>query len=157
MLPKRWITVSAIKAALVLTLLAFAASTLSAADDVDGYLHHHVNFFAGLGVETKDGGESKDGFAIGGQYELQFHENWGVGGIVEFLGQDTIRDLVLAFPVAFHPGAGFRLFAGPGVEFLPKGEKFLFRVGGGFEIHLPGHWHVAPEFFVDLIESGSNN
>ena len=30
------------------------------------------------------------------------------------------------------------------------------RLGAGYEFHLRGHFSLAPEFFVDLIESGEN-
>ncbi len=137
-------------------MLVLAPISVSAADDDDGYPHHHVAFFAGLGVESKEGREDEPGFALGGQYQLRFHKNWGVGGIIEFMGQDTIRNLVLMFPVSIHPGGHWRLFTGPGVEFTPTKEKFAFRLGVGYEFHLGGHFSLAPEFFVDLIESGEN-
>ena len=141
---------------IVLLLLVLAPSAASAAGEEGNLPHHHLAVFAGLGVESKGGREDHNGFALGGEYELRFHKNWGVGGVVEFLGQDTIRNLVLMFPVSLHPGGAWRLMMGPGVEFTPKKEKFAFRLGVGYEFHLPGHWSLAPEFFVDLIETGEN-
>ncbi len=141
---------------ILLPLLVLAPSSLTAADDDNGYPHHHVAVFTGLGVESKKGREDERGFAVGGQYELIFHKNWGVGGLVEFLGQDTVRNLVLIFPVSIHPGGHWRLFFGPGAEFTPTKDKFAFRFGAGYEFHLGGHFSLAPELFVDLIESGEN-
>lgn len=141
---------------ILLPLLVLAPINRAAADDEDGYPHHHVAVFAGLGVESKEGHKDEEGFALGAQYALRFHKNWGVGGVVEFLGQDTVRNLVLMFPVSIHPVGHLRLFVGPGVEFTPTKEKFAFRLGAGYEFPLSGHFSLAPEFFVDLIESGEN-
>ena len=93
---------------ILLPLLVLAPSALSAADDEDGLPQHHVALFAGLGVESKEGHQDEEGFATGGQYELRFHKNWGVGGIVEFLGHDAVRNLVLILPVSIHPGGHWR-------------------------------------------------
>ena len=141
----RWI----LSLSLVMAFLVVAPA--SAAD-----LHHHLAFFAGLGVESKEGRKDEPGFAIGGEYELRFHEHWGVGGVFEALGQDTVRNILIVVPVSFHPGGHWRLIAGPGVEFTPKKDKFAFRLGVSYEIPLGGHWSLAPEFLVDLIEGGAN-
>ena len=58
--------------------MVLAPISASAADD-DGYPHHHVAFFAGLGVESKEGRDDAPGFALGGQYTMRFDQNWGVG------------------------------------------------------------------------------
>ncbi len=140
----------------VLLLLVLAPGAVLAAGEESDLPHHHLAFFAGLGVESKPGREDEPGFALGGEYELRFHKNWGVGGVVEFLGQDTVRNLVLMFPVSLHPGGAWRFMLGPGVEFTPSKDKFAVRLGVGYEFHLPSHWSLAPEFFVDLIETGEN-
>ena len=75
---------------------------------------------------------------------------------MEFLGQETVRNVVLMFPVSIHPGGHWRIMVGPGVEFTPKKDKFAVRLGAGYEFELGGHWTLAPEVFVDLIESGEN-
>ena len=78
-----------------------------------------------------------------------------LGPITHHLGQDTIRNVLVVAPLSFHPGRSWRLVAGPGVEFTSEKDKFAFRLGGGYEFQLAGSWTLAPEVFVDLIESGS--
>lgn len=117
--------------------------------------YHHLALFLGMGFETKEGHEDEEGFAIGLEYEYRFHESWGFGGVIEGLGQGAVRNVVLAAPVSFHPGGAWRLFTGPGVEFTPKKDKFLLRLGAGYEFDLGGHWSLAPEVLVDLIETGA--
>jgi hypothetical protein len=89
--------------------------------------HHHLALVLGLGAETKRDRPDEKGFAIGLEYELRFHEHWGIGAVFEGLGQDTVRDLVVVVPVSLHPIGHWRVFAGPGVEFTSKKEKLLLR------------------------------
>jgi len=118
--------------------------------------HHHAAVFIGAGTDTKrDGHEREVGIALGGEYEFRFHEKWGIGGVLEGLGEDTLRDVVIAVPVSFHPAAGWRLFAGPGYEITEKKDKALLRVGVGYEFHLQGHWTLSPEIVGDFIEGGA--
>ena len=42
---------------------------------------------------------------------------------------------------------------GPGYEFTDKKDKFLVRIGAGYEFHLRGNWSIAPEFVFDYIEN----
>ena len=135
-------------------LLCFVAN---AADDSGPYVpHHHVAGFLGAGLETKrDGREKEIGIALGIQYEYQFSRRWGIEGVFELLGEDTLRDAIIAVPVVYHPGGGWRLFAGPGYEFTEKKNKALARIGVGYEFHIDEHWTVAPEAFVDYISGGA--
>jgi len=137
-------------------LLCFAPVVARAADTGHGDLpRHHVGLFVGAGVETKRTGEDESAFAIGGVYEYRFHEKWGIGAAVEGLGSDTIRDLVIAVPVSFHPSGGWRLFAGPGYEFTEKHNNPLLRVGVGYAFHLREHWSISPEIVGDFISGGA--
>jgi hypothetical protein len=120
-----------------------------------GHSRHHVALFFGAGVETKRDGHDESAFAIGGVYEYRFHEKWGVGAAVEGLGSDTIRDAVIALPISFHPSGGWRLFAGPGVEFTDHADKALVRVGAGYEFHLHERWSITPEIVGDFISGGA--
>lgn len=72
------------------------------------------------------------------------------------LGQETIRNFVVIFPVSFHLTESLKLLAGPGFESTPKRDKFAFRLGAGYELGLPGRWSLGPEFYVDLIETGAS-
>ena len=117
--------------------------------------HHHLSVFAGGGVETESGHSSRAGFAVGLAYEYRFHEKWGIGAAVEALGQNTLRDSAVAFPVSFHLTERWRIFAGPGVEFTDHENEFLIRTGVGYEFPLTGNWTIAPEFVADFIEGGT--
>lgn len=120
-------------------LLLVPGLTSASEDGGHGKLpHHHLALFVGGGVETQSGHSDHGGFAVGLEYEYRFHERWGVGAVVEALGQDTLRDNVVAVPVSFHPGGHWRLFAGPGIEFTDKKNKFVVRTGVGYEIPLGG-------------------
>ena len=118
---------------------------------------HHLALFLGWGTEERSGNLKDKGPAVGAEYEYRFDERWGVGGVVETLGRDTIRQVAFVAPVSYHPGGGpWRLFGGPGFEITEKKDKWLVRLGAGYEIALDGGWSLAPELLVDLIEAGEN-
>ena len=146
----RRFTLNICAALIAAAMLAPAAAT--AAD----LPHYHLSLFAGFGTESKAGSHDENGFALGIEWELRFSEKWGVGAVLEGLGQDTIRDYLVVVPVSFHPGGGWRLVAGPGMEFTPKKDKWALRLGVGYEFHISEHWTLAPEAFLDLIETGEN-
>ena len=142
---------------LALLLLCTSASHAWAAGAGETYSpHQHFAAFLGAGYETKrDGREREIGIALGLQYEYQFAPRWGIEGIVELLGEDTLRDAIVAVPMVFHPTVGWRLFAGPGYEFTDKKDKALLRVGAGYAFHVDEHWTLTPEVFADFIDGGS--
>ncbi len=140
----------------LLVLAAGVGSLAPGAASAADLPHQHLAVFAGLGTESKPGHEDANGFAVGIEYEFRFHEKWGVGAVVEGLGQDTIRNALVVLPVSFHPGGHWRIIAGPGMEFTPKKDKFAVRLGVGYEIPLAGHWSLSPEVFLDLFETGEN-
>ena len=118
---------------------------------------HHLALFLGLGVEARNGHKEEEGFAVGLEYEHRLQESWGVGVAAELLGQDTARELVLVLPVSYHPGAGpWRLFGGPGYETNKDHDKWLFRLGAGYQFDLVGGWSLAPELVLDMVETGEN-
>lgn len=118
--------------------------------------HHHGALFLGGGAETKrDGREKEIGIALGGEYEYRFDRKWGVGAVIEGLGKNTLRDLVVAVPVSFHPAGDWRVFAGPGYELTEKKDKALLRVGAGYNFHIDDHWSLAPEIIGDFISGGA--
>ncbi len=117
--------------------------------------HHHLGPFIGSGWETKREGEENDkGLAVGVEYEYRFHRKWGIGGVFETLGDDTIREITMVVPVSFHPAGGWRLLAGPGYETTEKKDKPLLRLGVGYGIH-PPKWSIVPEGFADFVEGGA--
>ena len=140
---------------LLVSSIAWAADSGSAAEGHTDHHPHHIGLFVGYGTESKDDKE-EEGFAIGVEYEWSFTERWGVGAVFEGLGQDTIRDYLLIVPVSYHPAKRWRLFAGPGVEFTEKKDKLAFRLGAGYKFELGGAWSLSPELLVDMIETGEN-
>ena len=133
-----------------------AADELGTAEDHAAPHPHHLALFAGLGVESKTGHEDEEGFAIGLEYEFRWSHRWGVGAVVEGLGQETVRNVLVVVPISFHPGGGWRLIAGPGMEFTPKKDKLALRLGAGYNFHIGSGWSLSPEVFLDLIETGEN-
>ena len=143
----------------------------SSASAADGIPYHHLALFLGAGIEEKKD-HDEDTFAVGLEYEYRFSNRWGIGGAYETLGEDSIRNHVLVLPISLHPGKGWRLFFGPGYEWHDDSQadkshdssgqagehkhkdKFLLRLGAGYEFHVGGHWSLAPELIVDALENG---
>ena len=138
-------------------LLFFAAifpNTTRAGEGKESLPHNDLALFLGLAAETNRDTPDENTFAIGMEYELRFREHWGIGAAVEFLGHDTIRDAVVVVPVSFHPKGNWRVFAGPGAELTSREDKFLVRLGVGYQIPLNGHWRLAPQVMGDFIDGG---
>jgi hypothetical protein len=118
--------------------------------------HNHIALFAGLGFEN-DGEHEARGAAIGLEYELKYHEKWGIGFELEKLydnDDEAKRSWVAAFPVSYHPNEQWRFFSGPGVE-SGDHEKFLMRFGVAYEVPFARKWTASPGFVLDLIEGGA--
>jgi len=112
-----------------------------------------ISVSSGIALERKKSGD-EDAYAIGMEYEYRSSELWGVGGAVEWLGDDVVRNASIAALLSFHPVGGLRLFGGPGIEFTDTKDKAMLRVGAGYEFQVSEHWFIAPEVFGDFIESG---
>ena len=138
---------------LTLSLAMPASAEETHGDDHHAIPHSVVSLTVGYALERKRT-EDHETLAIGIEYEYRFSEKWGIGGVFETLGEDTIRDVSLVLPVSFHPGAGWRLFAGPGREFSSKDDHWLARFGVGYEFPLGHNWVLAPEAIADVIEGG---
>jgi Outer membrane protein beta-barrel domain len=146
------------------------ASTTHAAEDIP---YHHLALFLGYGVEEKKS-HDEDTFAVGLEYEYRYSERWGVGAVYETLGEDSIRNHAFVVPLSLHVGQAWRIFLGPGYEWHDESnaqeshekagkegkhkqkDKFLMRLGAGYEFSIGGHWSVAPEVSVDALENGDN-
>jgi hypothetical protein len=154
---------------LCFALLSFSHGSLAGGD----IPYHHLALFLGFGVEDKKN-HDENTQAAGLEYEYRFSDNWGVGAVYEQLGEDAIRNEVLVIPVSLHIGHGWRFFAGPGYEWHSSNnadeshdesgkegghkhkDKFLLRLGAGYEFKIGEHWSIAPELLVDAIETGDN-
>ena len=120
------------------------------------YPHHHLALFVGGGFERDKMDHEENGFALGVEYAIQFTENWGAGLDVEYLGGGgTHRSWAAAVPLSYYLHEKWRLFAGPGMEFGSKEDKYLMRVGIAYEIPFHQRWTASPAFLVDFIEGGA--
>ena len=141
-------------ALLMLGFFGFAA-TANGEEQHHEYPHHHLAFFAGAGLERDSHGHEEKGYALGVEYELKFREKWGIGAAIENLsGDDLHRSRAVAVPLSYHPNEKWRFFAGPGFE-TGKKDKFLMRVGIGYEFLLNERWSASPEFLIDSVEGGA--
>jgi hypothetical protein len=132
----------------LLALPGFAAD-----DGAHSLPHHHLSGLLGYALERKRD-KDEESTAIGLDYGYRFHEHWSVGGFIEGLGNDTIRDVSVGVVANWHPAGGWALFTGPGYEFTEKKDKLLFRFGVGYDFTLQNHWTVGPKFIYDVIEGG---
>ena len=141
----------------VAVLLGFAASNSLANEDSGHHElpHNHIAMFAGVGFENDGNNHEESGSALGLEYELQYHEKWGIGFDIEKLyGDDLNRSWVAVFPISYHPNDQWRFFSGPGME-SGEHDKFLVRFGAGYEIPFAGKWIASPEFLFDMLEGGA--
>ena len=108
-------------------------------------------------------------FTLGGEYERRLNEHWAMGGEVEHLF-DADR-WVVAAPVTYHIGRGFKVFAGPGFERAEaepeEGEPaetatherethFLVRIGGGYGFEFAERYSISPALILDFIHENGN-
>ena len=156
-----------------LLFMSAALLSLSLPTQAGEIPYHHLALFLGFGIEEKKD-HDEDTHAVGVEYEYRFSQNWGVGAVYEQLGEDSIRNEVLVVPFSLHLGHGWRIFTGPGYEWHDdsnaqkshddegdKGEhghkdKWLWRLGAGYEFKVGEHWSIAPEVLVDALEGGDN-
>lgn len=129
------------------------------------YHPNEIALFAGITDEEHHDSE----FSLGIEYERRLSQHWGVGGLLEYT--DELRNSILAVPVYWHPGGGWKLVAAPGIErhngrglvatpHKAEGHSevdedetyFLFRLGVAYDIHLGGSWGLAPGVNLDFVE-----
>lgn len=127
----------------------------------EAHHRHHFAFLAGGSHNTH-----KDGDTFGADYEYRFAHRVGLLTTYEHVGGDFREDL-MAFTAAWHPWKGLRLTAGPGFDREPqesleahgsepheghKRTRGLFRVGGGYDFHLPRGFTIGPDLAVDILK-----
>lgn len=144
----------ALRIALAFSLVIMTSAAL--ASEEHSLPHSHMALFIGAGEESHHGTtHSETGFGL--EYELRFEEKWGIGVVLERVEVNHHTNTVLAVPFSYHPGGNWRLFAGPGYEYTKTKDKFLVRLGGGYEFHINDRWTLAPEVVFDLVEGGSED
>jgi hypothetical protein len=139
-----------------LVVIGFALAAPAQASEGHGgeehaFPFHHVSLFVGGASESRPATASEHDFALGAEYEVRLAPRWGIGALVEGVGHDTIRDLVVLGLGSYHFGGGFRVVTGPGVEFGQDHDEFVFRIGTGYEVVYGTGFTLAPEINVDLI------
>lgn len=133
--------------------LLLAVPAAAAEDGAHALPHHHVSGLVAYALERKRDKDEEAG-AIGLDYGYRYHEHWSVGGYIEALGDDTIRNVSLGVVANWHPADGWALFAGPGYEFTETKDKLLIRFGVGYDFELQNRWTLGPKFIYDVIEGG---
>ena len=131
--------------ALVMPLQGLPAEETHAEHRESHYHHHHVGLLLGNTHE-----EHEDDFTVGLDYEYRFSQYIGIGGLLEYVGED-IREWVGLVPLFIHPHKGFRFMAAPGIKHKEDEDKFLWRLGIGYRFPI-GNWTIAPEFNLDFTE-----
>jgi hypothetical protein len=108
------------------------------------YHPNHVGLFLG---STHDE-EEEHKFTIGLDYEYRFSQYFGIGVLVEYVGEAE-REGVGLVPLFVHPYKGFRFMAAPGIKPARDEDKFLWRLGVAYRFPI-GNWTIAPEFNIDF-------
>jgi hypothetical protein len=112
---------------LLLVPLESLAEESEHAEHTEAHYHrHHIGLFLGNTHE-----EGEDEFTVGLDYEYRFTQYFGIGVLLEYVGEDE-REGIGLVPLFIHPYKGFRFMVGPGVK--PKAEetKFVWRLGIGY-------------------------
>jgi hypothetical protein len=109
------------------------------------YHRNHVGLFLG---NTHEEGEND--FTIGLDYEYRFSQYMGIGLLIEYVGE-PFREGVGLVPLSIHPYKGFRFVVAPGIKPKKDEEKFIWRLGVGYQFPI-GNWTIAPEFNLDFTE-----
>ncbi len=92
-------------------------------------------------------------FALGSEYEYRLpgsNRMLGVGPVVHLALYPNMTDVAAAANFFIHPFDEFRLNFGPGLLFSNLGQRFLFRGGGAYQIHI-GRYLFVPHAFADFI------
>ena len=139
------------------SLLCFILPVLASAESAgggdahpgeSGHAYHPNTFGLFLGAALEGREEAP---AIGLEYERRFSEHFGIGGVVEYTG-DEGDFWIAAIPFASHAGP-FKMYAAPGFEDGEHGTEELLRLGAEYSVALSGGWEIAPQVNVDFVDS----
>ena len=143
---------SSLTALTAVTILLFAP--LAQAEDAHASTHNHMALFLGAG-EEKGHGNSHSASAIGLEFEKRYHDEWGIGAVLESVTVHGHTNTVIVVPLSYHLDENWRLLLGPGYEFTDGKNRALMRIGAGYQWHIADKWSVAPEILLDFIDGGS--
>jgi hypothetical protein len=101
-----------------------------------------------LGVTDSDGDK---GFSVGLDYERRLSRGFGIGGVIEYTGNDY-RDGVVAASFNWHAWKELKLLAAPGVEIdhADGSDAFLFRIGAEYGFAIGKGFEIAPALNFDF-------
>ena len=101
-----------------------------------------------LGVTDSDG---DTGFSVGLDYERRLSRGFGIGGVIEYTGNDY-RDGIVAASFNWHAWKELKLLAAPGVEVnrADGSDAFLFRIGAEYGFAIGKGFEIAPALNFDF-------
>jgi hypothetical protein len=101
-----------------------------------------------LGVTDSDGDK---GFSVGLDYERRFSRGFGIGGVIEYTGNDY-RDGVVAASFNWHAWKELKLLAAPGMEIDRANDRgrFLLRIGAEYGFAIGKGFEIAPALNFDF-------
>ena len=119
--------------------------------------HSHLAVFLGAGEEDIEG-HQESAKAIGIVYEYRFPSGWDIGAALERLELDGHANTIALIPGGYHFSNGLRLLVAPGYQFASGSakDKWLFRAGISYEIHISERWTMAPEVFKEFLQGGGD-
>lgn len=104
---------------------------------------HHISLLVGNTVPD----EESTAATIGVDYEYRVSDRTGLGGVVEYAGEDL--DAITLLVVAdIHLTPQFILQTGPGVEFVHSEQEAVIRLGALYEFLMDGYT-VSPQLHYD--------
>ncbi len=135
-------------------------------EDAEEFKHHRVAVILGhghvFGAETTDGANIVTIPTWGIDYQYWINQKFGAGlkadiEIMDYVIEsgDNVKyvrnnPFIISTVFLYNPlGKGYVL-AGPGIEIEEDHNFFIFRIGGGYEFEIPGHWDFTPEVLFDL-------
>jgi hypothetical protein len=118
--------------------------------------HPHSNHLALFTGATTNFEHDSTDFTIGVDYEYRVSDMFGIGlfGEIVYAGH---RETIVGVPFFFHmDDAPLKIVLAPGVIMAEdhhhhKYEKFLFRAGLGYDIHM-GAYSITPTLNADLVD-----
>ena len=148
--------------------LFFINANAFSQDEDDGHIKHH-HFVAGLGqslIPTAEefGGDNNLTVVAtwGVSYEYLFNKHVGLGWKNEIeLSKYVLEDndgtnIKREFPFSssivfiYNPLEGLGVFLGPGIEFEPDENFYIFLIGVSYEWELPKYFDISPEISYEL-------
>ena len=101
-----------------------------------------------LGVTDSDGDK---GFSVGLDYERRLSHRFGIGGVIEYTGNDYRYGLVAA-SFNWHAWKELKLLAAPGMEIDRSNDRgrFLLRIGAEYGFAIGKGFEIAPALNFDL-------